>query len=139
MATAIGSIRRSIRRNFKALPTVATLGDLAVFLLFPVLGSASHDEGLSATSVARVVVPFAVTWFGSASLTGTLEPPTLRSPRQTLWRVPLVWLPAGVGAIAVRTIVFGRPFSTSFALVAIGVTGAMLLAWRLALAIAKRS
>ena len=116
----------------------AALGDLAVFLLFPILGSANHDTTLSLDTIARTAVPTALAWAVVGLAAGAFALRTLRSPARTLAIVPAAWLVAGAIAVVARTVVFDRPFSLTFAIVAIGTTGAMLVAWRLGLAFAAR-
>ena len=114
------------------------MGDLIVFLLFPVLGSANHDTTLSLDAILRTTVPFALAWAIVGLVTGAFAVRTLRSPARTLAIVPAAWLAAGIIAIGARVLVLDRPFLLSFAIVAIGLTGAMLVAWRLGLAFAAR-
>ena len=116
----------------------AALGDLAVFLLFPVLGSANHDASLSLDTIARTTVPFALAWAFVGLVPGIYAVRTLRSPGRTLAVVPAAWLAAGIIALGARVLVLDRPFVLSFAIVAIGLTGALLVAWRLALAFSAR-
>lgn len=117
----------------------AALGDLLVFVLFPCLGMANHDTNLSFSVFLRTVLPFTAAWGLIALLAGAYAPQTLRSVKQTLVAVPSAWLLAGVVGISVRVLLFDRPFVLSFAIVAIGLTGTMLIAWRVVLAtITKR-
>ena len=113
---------------------VAPLGDLATFAIFPLLGSANHDNDVESASFVRTFVPFAIVWPVAGLLASAFAASTVRSARRTLLIVPPAWLAAGIAGIALRVNLFDRDFAWSFSIVAIGVTGAMLLAWRLVLA-----
>ena len=130
------------RVRTRLLPTassrLAALGDLVVFLLFPILGAANHDTTLSLDTIARTTVPFGLAWAFVGLVAGAFAVRTLRSPARTLAIVPAAWLAAGIIAIGARVLMLDRPFVFSFAIVAIGLTGVLLIAWRLALALSAR-
>jgi len=128
----------SLRLSSRVRPFHAAIGDAVVFALFPLLGSANHDTSLSADTFLRTALPFAVAWAIVGFTAGAYATRTLRSPGQTLARVPGAWLLAGIAAAYVRVVAFDRPFSLSFAIVAIALTGAMLVGWRLLLAFVTR-
>ena len=113
---------------------IALAGDLTIFALFPVLGMADHDWTLTSERFVRTFVPFAVAWPPAALLAKAYAVPALRSVRRALLIVPPAWLVAGIAGIAIRVGLFDRPFVLAFALVAIGLTGAMLVVWRVTLA-----
>ncbi len=119
-------------------PVHAAIGDAVVFALFPLLGSANHDTSLSADTFLRTALPFALAWAIVGLATGAYATRTLRSPARTLALIPGAWLVAGIAAVPIRVVAFDRPFSPSFAIVAVGLTGAMLVGWRLLLALASR-
>jgi hypothetical protein len=124
-----------IARGLGRRAGIALLGDLVLVALFPFLGASSHESAVTIESFFRTFTPFAVVWPAVGVLAKAYAIRTLRSTGRTLRVVPVAWLIAGVLAIAVRVFVFDRPFVLAFALVAIGVTGAMVIAWRLALAV----
>jgi hypothetical protein len=116
---------------------VALVGDLAVFALFPLLGMAGHDWTLTSERFARTFLPFAFAWPAVALLARAYATPALRSARLALLIVLPAWLIAGVAGIGIRVVLFDRSFSLAFALVAIGLTGAMLVIWRVTLAVLR--
>ncbi len=108
----------------------AGIGDLAIFILFPMLGSASHEDGLTAAVFLRTTVIFAVAWYAVAPWVGGFS---LQAMSQPLWawrHTGLAWLLAGPVALVARTVIFDRPLDGSFALVTLLVTGALLMVWR---------
>lgn len=119
--------------------TLALTGDLAIFVAFPFLGAADHENAVTFESFVRTVVPFAVAWLGVGIATPAFRVATIRSVTRTYRWVPPAWLAAGVLAIALRVVVFDRAFSLSFAIVAIAVMGLLVVLWRLALAAALRA
>ena len=127
-----------LRLGTRVRPLHAAIGDAVVFALFPLLGSANHDTSLSADTFLRTTLPFAVAWAIVGLVAGAYATRTLRSPGQTLALVPGAWLLAGIAAVYMRVVAFERPFSLSFAIVAVALTGAMLVGWRLGLALASR-
>ena len=131
MVVEAASRRLSLSRRVAALAA----GDLAVFLLFPLLGSLSHGIDLTVGAVLRTSVPFGVAWLLVAPWLGVYRLPVMSEPT-VAWRMTLAaWLPAGVLALAMRTWLLDRPFDIAFALVALGITGTLLVAWRVTYAL----
>ena len=134
MAVEAPGRRLRLSRRVAALAA----GDLAVFLLFPLLGSLSHDMDLTVGAVLRTNVPFGVAWLLVAPWLGAYRLPVMSQPT-VAWRMTLVaWLPAGVLALAMRTWLLDRPFDIAFALVALGITDTLLVAWRVTYALLTR-
>jgi hypothetical protein len=110
-------------------------GDLLCLTLFAVLGLVSHDDGVTISGLLRTAVPIAGGWLIAASLFGTYRRPGL----VTLLPAWAVGVTLGV---VVRALLLGRDFdgaTGAFLGVALGVTLALLLAWRaLALVFARR-
>ena len=121
------------------LALVALVGDVAVIAAFPLLGESNHAWELDGERFVRAFAPFAVAWLALGSIATAYADATLRKARRMLVVVPPAWVVAGALAMAIRVVVFDRAFSLSFAIVAISLMGAMLLAWRLALAIGYRA
>lgn len=117
---------------------ILALGDALVFLIFAILGLASHRQPLTIDRIIRAALPFALSWFALAPLLGAFRPPILDVPKQALWRVPLYWLLCGVVGLLLRYWLWHRPPVLSFALVALSTTMVLLTAWRVAFAIAFR-
>jgi hypothetical protein len=103
-------------------------GDLACFLIFAGIGLRSHEDGITASSVARVMLPFQLGWLlvAVALFLGRRETVRSVSPPAVL----AMWLPAWAIGIAIRTLVFGRGLSPVFALIAFVTNFVLLLLWR---------
>ena len=114
------------------------LGDLAVFLAFPILGSSEHSDTLSPATMVRNTVPFALAWLLLAPRLGAFPavPPT--TLRGTLVQVLKAWPVCGLAGLAMRSLVFGRPWAWSFVIIALLVQGLLLFVWRFALTLAMR-
>jgi hypothetical protein len=120
----------------------ALVGDLLIFLMFPLLGGAEHATGVTADSILRTTVPFAVCWLLLGVPLRVYTASILRSPGRTLRTVPLVWLAAGILANIARIVIFDREFSLVFVTVSVGVVLVLLTAWRFGLSLvfaAKRA
>jgi hypothetical protein len=111
-------------------PAVALLVDVAVVVLFVVLGRGSHDEGEAVWGTFKVAAPFLI-GLGIGWLTGS-----------RWWGHPVklgygVWLWAWTLAagMVLRRVVFDRGVAFSFIVVAAIFLSLFLVGWR---AIAKR-
>lgn len=109
-------------------PLLLAGGDLIALLAFALAGLASHDEGLTATGLARTWLPIA----GCYALAAL----GLRAwTRPELWRTACAWLLGVSGGVIVRALVLGKPLDGDqllFLAVALGVTLVLLVAWRAA-------
>ncbi|MDP9343768.1 MAG: DUF3054 domain-containing protein [Actinomycetota bacterium] len=98
-------------------------------MVFVLIGLSTHDEGVTAASVLRVLGPILVLWFAAGAVLGTYRQATLRT------LLP-AWLVAVAGGILVRYAIFHRPATAgklvAFIGVALAFTLLFLLAWRLA-------
>jgi hypothetical protein len=105
-------------------PWLAALADLAVLVLFVVVGRRSHHEDAGVAGFLRVWWPFAVALLVAWSVAG-------------LWRAPLAWrrvvaawlLTVGLGMV-LRIAVEGREFKLAFTIVTLVFVGAGMLGWR---------
>jgi hypothetical protein len=113
---------------------LALTGDFLILAAFPFLGAANHEDGVNFKSFGRTFLPFASAWLGVGISMSALSVSTIRSVKRTYRWVPSAWLVAGVIAIVLRVIVFNRPFSLSFSIIAIVVISLLVVLWRLALA-----
>ena len=105
-------------------PWIAVAADVAVLVVFVVIGRRSHHEDAGAAGFLRVWWPFvvglAVAWLASG-----------------LYRAPLSWtravvawlLTVGVG-MALRIAVEGRELKVAFTIVTLLFVGAGMLGWR---------
>ena len=109
-------------RRFR--PWAAVLADLAVLVVFVLVGRRSHNEDAGVAGFVRVWWPFAVALVVAWSVAG-------------LWRAPLAWsraIPAwlitvGLG-MALRIAIEGRDFKVAFTIVTLVFVGAGMLGWR---------
>jgi DUF3054 family protein len=111
---------------------VAAAADVAVIVVFVVIGRRTHGEDAGVTGFVRVLWPFAI---GLA--VGWLATGLARAP--LAWRrVVPAWLLTVVVGMALRIVVQGHEFKLAFTIVALVFTGAGLLGWRAAVAAARR-
>lgn len=120
--------------NSISLRATALAGDIAVLVSFPFLGAMNHEDPVSFESFTRTVVPFAIAWVVVGAASTSFAAATIRSRTLTLQRVLLALVGSGVIAIAIRVVLFDRPFSLPFAIVAISATTLLIIVWRLSLA-----
>ncbi|TMB96618.1 MAG: DUF3054 domain-containing protein [Chloroflexi bacterium] len=104
-------------------------GDLAALLAFAVLGLATHEREFTAAALARSFLPFAVGWLLVGSVLGGFQPDAASRPVSG-WGLLMLWLPAGVLGLVIRSMVFERALFTAFFPIALIGNGLFLLAWR---------
>jgi hypothetical protein len=105
-------------------PWVGAVADLAVVVVFVVVGRRSHHEDAGLAGFLRVWWPFAVALGVAWIAVG-------------VWRAPLAWgravaawlLTVGLG-MALRIVVEGRDFKVAFTIVTLLFLGAGMLGWR---------
>jgi peptidoglycan/LPS O-acetylase OafA/YrhL len=121
---------RKTDRAFR--PWVAAVADLAVIVVFVVIGRRTHGEDAGVSGFFRVLWPFAAGLAVAWLVTGLARAPLA-------WRraVPAWLLTVAVG-IALRIVVQGHDFKVSFAIVALLFTAAGLLGWRAVVQRARR-
>lgn len=111
---------------------LAALADAAALLLFAAAGRRSHDEGDGLLDVVETAAPFllgvAVAWL----LTRAARRPLDVRAGVLVWAIGV---PLG---LVLRRLVFDRGIAFSFVLVALAVTGVLLVGWRLAARLALR-
>jgi len=111
--------REQLRR-----PALAVLGDVAVLVVFVLVGRRSHHEDAGFAGFLRVWWPFAVA-LGAAWLVTALW----RAP--LAWgRATLAWLVTVVLGMTLRIAVEGRDFKVAFTIVTLVFVGAGMLGWR---------
>ena len=108
---------------------VVLLGDVAVFLVFVILGKTEHGT-IQSMALLRTALPFAIVWCVISPWLGAYRTCTLYNLRTTAWRIPLIWLLCGLVALLVRALLTDRPLTPAFAVVAVAVQGALLVSWR---------
>ncbi len=101
------------------------VGDLVCFLIFAGLGLRSHEDGVTASGLLRAAVPFQVGWLVFSFVTGLQRKPTTE-PRELI----KTWVPAWIVGLVLRSLVFGRPFAPTFAVIAFLFNSVLLFAWR---------
>ena len=116
---------------------LAVLGDALVFVLFVVLAPIEHGM-VQIEAFGRTALPFAGVWFLASPWLGAFRLSTLTRLRLAAWRIPLTWIGCGVAAVMLRVWLTDRTFSWAFTIASITAVAAMLLAWRVLLALAAR-
>ena len=110
---------------------ILVAGDVIAFVAWAVLGLASHRmAGDWLFNVVRVVAPFLIGWFVVAPFTGAYHVTPAQQPGAFLLRSALAWLLGVSLALLLRATLFGSGFVPVFALVTFGVTGLLVLGWR---------
>lgn len=109
------------------------VGDACVFLLFAMVGRASHDEaaGLDAfLLIARTAAPFAVGWYVVAPFLGVYRESVTTSMRIMLGRIVSAWLCAWPVGMLLRWLLTQQPPPVSFAIVVLVANLLFLSVWR---------
>ena len=119
----------STKKKHLRLISVVALGDLGVFLAFAILGKAEHGVALG-QALFRTALPFTVAWFAVSPWLGSYRASALRNLKETVWKIPLIWLLCGLVALFARALLYDRPIILAFTLVSIGVQGLSLIGWR---------
>jgi hypothetical protein len=109
--------------------TLLTAGDLAAFVLFGVIGLASHEESITLTVVARSLLPFPLAWFALAPWLG-MTGQAAQYGQLRLTTLVAVWAAVGVVALAGRALVFERELFNAFFVIALAGNGLFLAGWR---------
>lgn len=113
-----------------ALPLALLIGDVLAFLIFVILGRASHGfSGDWLINVARIVTPFLIGWFVAAFPLGVYRADLLHQPGTAMFRTVLAWLVGNGIAFALRAYLFQNNVTIPFALTSIAFTGLFLLGW----------
>ena len=117
-------------RNLR--PWIAAAADVAVLVLFVVIGRRNHHADAGLVGFLRVWWPFVVGLLVAWLVTGLARAP-LAWPRAIV-----AWLVAvGVG-MTVRIAVQGRSLSVAFTIVSLVFVGAGMLGWRAVVRVAQR-
>ena len=111
---------------------VAILADLAVVVVFAIVGRATHSEGLDPAGVFRTALPFA-----AAALVGHVAVKFTRGEARSLISGTAIWLIGWLGGMAGR-ILLTEGTAPAFVAVAGASLAAGILGWRLAIAGARR-
>src|SRR5262245_16558940 len=114
------SLRPRTATKHQVIPAYLLLaGDLFCILLFAVAGSRSHADGLTIEYLLRAAGPFMVAWLASALAFGVYRRGTSWTAGSAWKAVLEAWLPAWLLGMALRSLVFGRPFVPAFAVVSL--------------------
>lgn len=116
------------------LRNVVIFGDIFLIFLFPFLGGASHASSVTVEGFTRNFVPFALTWLIVGAIGGAFKLGTIRSFRLAYTRLPALLAASGLIAVILRIVVFDRPFSFTFTIIAIAVTTLLITIWRIVIA-----
>jgi hypothetical protein len=105
-------------------PWVALLGDVAVLVVFVLVGRRSHQEDAGFAGFLRVWWPFAVALGVAWAVTGLWRAPLARGRAVVAWL-----LTVGLG-MTLRIAVQGRDFKLAFTVVTLLFIGAGMFGWR---------
>jgi hypothetical protein len=109
------------------------VGDLALILLFFVLGELRHGGVAALPTLPSSAAPFLLGWVGTTLLLGLYGPPWRASLKDALVRTAGAW----TGAVAIAQLLRSTPYlpgdaSSAFVLVSLGVGLVLLVPWRAA-------
>jgi uncharacterized membrane protein YoaK (UPF0700 family) len=105
-------------------PWIAAVADLAVVVVFVVIGRRSHHQDAGLAGFLRVWWPFAVGLLVAWLVTGLSRAPLA-------WkRAVAAWLVTVVAGMALRIVVEDRDLSVAFTVVTSVFLGAGMLGWR---------
>jgi hypothetical protein len=110
---------------------VLAIGDLLAFVLFGGIGLASHEDAVTAKTIARAILVFPVAWFVIAPWLGAFSERAMGG-REPLVRIAAIWLVAGVAALCARALIFDRSLFNAFFVIALVGNGLLLIGWRAA-------
>ena len=117
------------KRSRTGIISGAVVGDVAVFLLFVILGKAEHEISVG-QALFRTALPFSLAWLVISPRLGAYKESTLYGLRTMAWKIPLIWLLCGLVALFGRALLIDQPPILTFAVVSMVVQGALLIGWR---------
>ena len=120
------------KRSRTGIISGAVVGDVAVFLLFVILGKAEHEISVG-QALFRTALPFSLAWLVISPRLGAYKESTLYGLRTMAWKIPLIWLLCGLVALFGRALLIDQPPILTFAVVSMVVQGALLICWRVLL------
>ena len=106
---------------------LALATDLLLLIGFAALGRGAHDEGSAIGGTLTTAAPFLIGYTASALATRLDRDPL------SVRRAVSAWAPGIILGLLLRRLVFDRGIALPFVIVALAVTGLMLLGWRLLL------
>jgi FlaA1/EpsC-like NDP-sugar epimerase len=113
-------------------------GDAIAITLFVLLGLSSH-EGIDVTGWARNAIPLTLSWLVVGGALGVFRREVASNLTTVLQRVAIAWPIAAVIGVVARYMVVGHGLEISFIIVTILTNLVILLAWRTAYALARRT
>ena len=117
------------KRSRTGIISGAVVGDVAVFLLFVILGKAEHEISVG-QALFRTALPFTLAWLVISPWLGAYKILTLSRLRTMAWKISLIWLLCGLVALFGRALLIDQPLILTFAVVSMVVQGALLIGWR---------
>jgi len=106
-------VKPRTKGRWARLAVLAT-GDLVISLLFPLLGSASHDQGLTAGSILRSTLSFTATWVMEAPFLRAYAPAAISTTRGAVLRALNTWAAAGPLALVGWAVLLDRHLDFAF-------------------------
>jgi hypothetical protein len=111
------------------LITIVALGEICIIILFVILGKYEHGVSIR-QSFTRTALPFLICWFVISPWFGSYKISTIYGLKQTIWRIPLIWILCGLIAIITRFVLSDRPLMINFIVLSITVQGLAIIIWR---------
>lgn len=108
------------------------LGDLAIFVMFALVGRETHassDPNLIVNALPTLM-PFVLIWLLISVPMGVYRPNVYRVTPLTIIRTLAAWIVAGPIALYARALLLARTaIPVPFIIVTMGLNGVLLLAW----------
>lgn len=111
-------------------PWILVAGDLLAFLLFGVLGRASHGLEVTILTAIGAAYPFALAWLGMGLLLGSFKPARVAGPLEAVKWAWITWILSWPVGLLLRSLILQRPVMWAFALVVFGTNLVILGLWR---------
>ena len=118
--------------------TALIIGDAVVITFFVLLGLNNH-EGVSLAGWARNAIPLSVAWLVVGGVLGVFRPQVAGSMTTIVPRIVLAWPVAAMIGLVARYLILGHGLEASFIIVTILINLVMLLVWRTAYALTRRT
>ena len=107
-------------------------GDVVIFMFFAFTGRETHAPGDANLIINALptLLTFLIVWFAAAAVGRVYRSEVMTHPRSALLRTLIAWIIAAPIAIIIRAILLSRTaIPWQFAVVTIGLVGALLLLW----------
>ncbi|HEV2472189.1 MAG TPA: DUF3054 domain-containing protein [Chthonomonadales bacterium] len=121
-------------RPYRQSVILLVVGDIMCFLIFSIVGDASHNEFSGLTAVPHIIaitLPFLAGWFLVAPFFGLFRKEMTTAPRAMAYRTAFAWIPAWIIAMLLRGLFIDHAVpGSAFMSIAFVFNLAVLELWR---------